>query len=163
MYILPIDLEKNPCERIKNGTLKLKGEDASDLSDFCDCNFDELKVKNAILFDFPKCFAGKKINSLVLENIQPATFPNGITKLEEVKLLSFKNTALTFLPNEVAELQSLRELDLRGTQISRLPEGLDHLVKIDLRLTELNKAEQEAIRDQYPNIKIYFSSPCNCN
>ena len=163
MSILPIDLAQNPCEQINKGTLKLKGKEASDLSFYCECNFDELKVRNAILSELPSCFEGKKINSLVLENIHPGTFPKGISELEDLKLLSFKSTELAFLPNEVAELPSLRELDLRGTKISYLPEGLDHLVKIDLRLTELNKAEQESIRDQYPDIKIYFSSPCNCH
>jgi adenylate cyclase len=158
-----IDPNQNPCTKVKNNTLKLKGEDIFDLSDYCDCTFDELKIKNAIISELPKCFEEKEINSLVLENIQPTTFPKGISELTSLTLLSFKNTELAFLPNEIAELKSLRELDLRGTRISHLPEGLDHLKKIDLRLTELNKAEQEAIRSQYPNTKIYFSSPCNCH
>jgi len=161
--ILPTESEKNSCDRIKNGTLTLRAEEIADLSYFCHCTIDQLKLKSGIFRDLPPCFEGKRIESLHLEKIRPATFPDGILKLEGLKELSFRQTDLAFLPNEVSRLSSLKILDLRGTSISSLPEGLDHLYKIDLRLTELNKAEQEAIRAQYPKVKIYFSSPCNCH
>lgn len=162
MSTLPTDLS-SPCDKVRNGSLTLKAEKILDLSNFCECTISQLKIKSGIFSDLPPCFEGKRIESLHLEKIRPATFPEGILKLKGLKELSFKQTDLVFLPNELSQLSSLKILDLRGTSISSLPEGLDHLHKIDLRLTELNKAEQEAIRDQYPNIRIYFSSPCNCH
>jgi hypothetical protein len=32
-----------------------------------------------------------------------------------------------------------------------------------MRFIDLTKEEQEAIRARYPEAKIYFSSPCECD
>jgi Leucine-rich repeat (LRR) protein len=160
---LPIDFFQKPCSGIKNGFLSVKGDEVIGLRDYCDCSFESLAIKKAIFTDLPECFADKTMNSLHIERLDLAVFPKGILKLKGLKELSFKHTGLSFLPNEISQLKSLRSLDLRGTNINALPEGLDHLKRIDFRMTELNRADQKAIRTQYPQLKIYFSSPCNCN
>ncbi len=98
-----------------------------------------------------------------IEQLDLAVFPKGILEIEGLQELSLKHTGLAFLPEETSQLKSLKTLDLRGTNISSLPEGLEHLEIIDLRLTDINKADQDAIRNQYPQTKIFFSSPCNCH
>jgi len=163
MSILPIDSFQSPCSGVKNGVLTLKGEEVGQLEAYCDCSLERLELKKALFIDFPACFENREVSSLSVENIDLAGFPRGILKLRDLQELSFKNTGLSFLPKGIARLRSLRTLDLRGTDINALPEGLDHLEKIDLRLTEINKSDQEAIRAQYPQTKIFFSSPCNCN
>jgi Leucine-rich repeat (LRR) protein len=100
--------------------------------------------------------------SLKIENAQLVKLPEGIMHFKELEELSFKHTGLPYLPEGINQLKALRRLDLRGTNINSLPKGLDHLERIDLRMTDLRKADQTAIRDQYPTIKIFFSPPCNC-
>lgn len=80
-----------------------------------------------------------------------------------IEKLSLEHTHLSQLPKEIAQLSFLKELDLKGTSITSLPDGLGHLEKIDLRFIEISKAQQKVIRKQYPELKIYFSSPCNCD
>lgn len=152
----------SPCTGIKNGLLFLKGQEAAELDHFCDCSFEKLRIKSASLVNLPACLRSRELTSLKIENATLVKVPEGILSLEGLKELSFKHTGLPFLPEEINQLRSLRRLDLRGTEINFLPEGLDHLEKIDLRFTKINKLDQKAIRDQYPQVKIFFSSPCNC-
>ncbi|MGB6035438.1 MAG: hypothetical protein WBG42_04160 [Cryomorphaceae bacterium] len=116
-----------------------------------------------MFIDLPLCMVKEEMISLKIEHTALAVFPEGILKLKGLEELSLKHTGLAFLPQEISQLKSLKTLDLRGSNLNSLPEGLEHLEKIDLRLTEINKSDQEAIRSQYPTIKIFFSSPCNCH
>ncbi|MCZ4408041.1 hypothetical protein O3Q51_04435 [Cryomorphaceae bacterium 1068] len=140
----------------------MKGQQAAELDHFCDCSFEKLQIKRASLVNLPACVRSMDLTSLKIENAPLVKLPDGILSLKRLEELSFKHTALPFLPEEINQLKSLRRLDLRGTEINSLPEGLDHLEKIDLRFTKINKSDQKAIRNQYPQVKIFFSSPCNC-
>jgi Leucine-rich repeat (LRR) protein len=151
-----------PCSDIKNGLLSLKGNEAAELEKYCECSFEDLRLKNAAFIDLPPCMVKEELISLKIEHTPLAVFPKGVLLLKSLEELSLKHTGLSFLPGEISQLKSLKKLDLRGTNISFLPEGLEHLEKIDLRLTDINKADQEAIRSRYPQVKIFFSSPCNC-
>ena len=128
---------------------------------YCECSFENLQLKKTAFIDLPPCMVKEELISLKIEHTLLAVFPEGILMLKGLKELSLKHTGLSFLPGEISQLKSLKTLDLRGTNISSLPEGLEHLEKIDLRLTDINKADQEAIRSRYPQVKIFFSSPCN--
>lgn len=153
----------SPCSDIKNGLLFLNGKEAAGLEKYCECSFEKLQLKKSAFIDLPRCMAKEELISLKIEHVALVVFPEGILKLKSLEELSLKHTGLSFLPKEISQLKSLRTLDLRGTNISSLPEGLKHLEKIDLRLTDINKADQEVIRNQYPQTKIFFSSPCNCH
>jgi len=156
-------ISNSPCADIKNGLLSLKGREAVDLDDFCNCSFEKLHIRKASLVNLPTCLKNLELTSLTIENASLVKLPEGILILKGLEELSLKNTGLPFLPAEIHQLKSLRRLDLRGTEINFLPSGLEHLEKIDLRFTKINKTEQEKIRNQYPHVKIFFSSPCNCN
>ncbi len=155
----------NPCERVKDdGSLKVKTADLSGLSELCLCA--EVKhldfVKTSVV-RLPDCF-GK------LADLRSATFrksalnrmPDDLYDMTALVELDLSFTALNILPRGILTLPNLKILNLRGTAITSLPDGLEHLEKIDMRMIEMNRNQQEAIRDQYPDLKIFFSSPCNC-
>lgn len=150
------------CSEIKRGSLSLKGEEVLSLGNYCGCSFESLTVRRASVINLPHCFSEKTITDLSIEYAELASLPEGILAMRSLEELSLKHTGLSFLPEKINQLKALRRLDLRGTNISSLPKGLDHLERIDLRMTDLKKADQTAIRDQYPTIKIFFSPPCNC-
>lgn len=81
----------------------------------------------------------------------------------ELEHISIANTKINYLPDEIADLPNLQTLDLSGTGIEALPYGLDHLKTIDMRLIMLSKLEQDELRQRFPNVQIFFSSPCHCH
>lgn len=158
-------IAENPCDRVsQEGSLKVKKSDITNLSAICDCEIIEhLDFKKTTVVRLPNCFGN-------LDKLKTATFRKsalnrlpedlyGMASLEELDL-SFTDFAI--LPQGILTIPNLKVLNLRGTTITSLPNGLEHLQKIDMRLIEMNKNQQEAIRDQYPKLNIYFSSPCSC-
>lgn len=161
--IFSVDFFQDPCSEVRNGLLSLKGEKVKSLSDYCHCSIDRLEIRRAAFTHIPECFTDRPVSKLRIEHVDMTIFPEGLLELRSLEELSLKHSAISSLPEELGQLDALRRLDLRGTNISTLPKGLNHLKKIDLRLTEIKKSDQEAMRLQYPKTKIFFSSPCNCN
>ncbi len=152
------------CSEVsEDGSLTWKSE-ANRLAALCDCSdLASLTIKNKSVIALPPCF-GQMVNlrELDLKKTKLARFPVEILEMESLEHLSLAFTDITFLPENLWKLTALKKLDLRGTGITSLPQGLEHLEMIDFRLCELTQADQQFIRAQYPDIPVYFSSPCNC-
>lgn len=154
------------CERIdQEGTLKLKPKEWVHTEQLCACGgILSLSMKKSKLLKLPECFADiQGMRSLDLSKSALVSFPMAITQMYELEHISIANTGINFLPDEIADLPNLQTLDLRGTGIEALPHGLDHLKTIDMRLIMLSKLEQDELRDRFPNVQIFFSSPCHCH
>lgn len=155
-----VNQTSDPCEQLKKG--KLKVNHGHSLQEFCNCALTSLHFKKVLNPIIPDCFQ-ESLVELKIEQVELFTFPQQILGQKKLEKLSLKHTSLAYLPDEISTLSSLRELDLRGTSIVSLPDGLDHLEKIDLRLTSISKEDQDQMRTKYPKLKIFFSSPCNCD
>lgn len=139
-------------------------EDISALSNLCDCSeMQALSFKNFRHMSLPACLAANDHLTAISFSKNPIQrLPEGIERLKQLQKLDISFTEIVYLPEHISELSSLKTLNLRGTQIVSLPDGLEHLEKIDMRMIDINRADQTAIREQYPSVKIYFSSPCQC-
>jgi Leucine-rich repeat (LRR) protein len=163
--ILPIEIGSEPppepCSfKVRQGMVTLIGEEAQAVRSICHCEFTGIKIKRSRNPRIPDC---KSLKEVHLIKTELESFPLEILKHEGLEFLTMRFVGLTHLPHEIAELKSLRVLDLRGNGITSLPEGLDHLERIDLRLNDINRKEQEAMRARYPDVDLFFSSPCQCH
>jgi Leucine-rich repeat (LRR) protein len=152
-----------PCEQIKSGTLILKKNHNDRIENFCACDYLTLKVKKIAFSKLPPCLFRSDLRSLHFDGAVLDEFPEDILNVPELESLTIKNAELDGLPEELSKLRSLRYLDIRGTSVKALPDGLDHLKRIDMRNIDIDSERQKAIRHQYPETRIFFSSPCNCN
>lgn len=142
----------------------MKAEDVSLLKDLCDCkDLKKITLKNVRQLSIPLCLsANENLTEVSFSKNPIQRLPEGLEGLKHLEDLDISFTNIVYLPEYISELTSLKTLNLRGTQIVSLPEGLDHLEMIDMRIIDINGSDQEAIREQYPTVKIYFSSPCQC-
>lgn len=158
-------IAENPCNRVsQEGSLKVKKSDLSNLSAICDCEtIEHLDFKKTPVVRLPDCFGD-------LDKLKTATFrksalnrlPEDLYGMASLEALDLSFTDFAILPRGILTIPNLKILNLRGTSITSLPDGLEHLQKIDMRLIDMNKNQQEAIRERYPKLNIYFSSPCSC-
>ncbi|MEM9053485.1 MAG: hypothetical protein AAGC47_15630 [Bacteroidota bacterium] len=157
------EISTEPCDEIRKNSLKLSSaEAANSLEKYCGCTVNSLEFKKVLFSEIPNCLQ-ESITKLKVEQVELSTFPDEILELKNLEELSLRHTNISFLPGALAELSVMKVLDLRGTSIVSLPDGLDHLERIDLRLTDINREDQNQIRSKYPEVKIFFSSPCNCD
>lgn len=153
------------CDLIdKNGVLHMKNVDINSVNAICDCeSVKSLSFKKGNYVALPDCAsANVVIESISFSKTKIQRLPTGLENFENLRHLDLSFTEIVFLPDEIANLYALRTLNLRGTKIVSLPDGLENLEMIDMRMIDLNREAQEAIRAQYPEVKIYFSSPCKC-
>lgn len=116
------------------------------------------------VLNLPDCFSQlDSLKSLSFTKSEMPRIPEVVFDVPNLRRLDLTFTPLYILSAEIAGMKALRTLNLSGTFIQTLPDGLDHLESIDMRNIELNRETQKAIRAQYPDIDIYFSSPCKCN
>lgn len=154
------------CDRIdEEGVLKLKPKEWALTEQICECSgISTLSMKKSQLLKLPECFDRiQGLRSIDLSKSALTTFPMALTQMYELEHISIANTGINYLPDEIADLPNLQTLDLRGTGIEALPHGLDHLKTIDMRLIMLSKLEQDKLRERFPNVQIFFSSPCHCH
>ncbi len=155
----------NICKQVsEDGSLSVKPKSGIALEAVCEC-FDvlHLRLRKYPINFLPPCFSKlQNLRSLDLSKTYLVRFPQEIFEMYDLEVLSLAFTEIGYLPEDLWRLTHLKKLDLRGTSIKVLPEGLEYIEMIDFRLCELNREEQDFIRAQYPNIQIYFSSPCHC-
>ncbi len=109
------------------------------------------------------CFREMKhVRELSIEKSRMTQFPQEILDMEGLETISFAFTPIANLPDDLWKLRNLKNINLRGTYVTSLPDGLEFVEVIDMRMIEFTKAEQDAIRAQYPESAIYFSAPCKC-
>lgn len=95
-----------------------------------------------------------------LENL-----PKNFGDLENLKYVYLNQNELTILPYSFGRLEKLEHADLWDNNMDEFPASmkeLKNLKTLDLRNIIISKTKQEALQQQIPNTKIYFSAPCNC-
>jgi len=144
--------------------IKLKNPTVAELSELCrERSLQKLIIKGKVEGRLPDCFKNlNELSEMELNAVNTNLDFSSISQLKGLKVLRLKHFEISQLPDFVLNLPSLRFLDLSGTEIERLPYGLDFLEKIDMRMIELNREQQEDLREQYPETEILFSSPCQC-
>ena len=105
------------------------------------------------------------LNTLVIKSNRFEEFPKEICTMKSLKKISFADNVITSIPSYIIGLDSLEDLDLFrnsiedvSIEISKLP----NLVKLDLRMIEISKDEQQRIKALVPNCKVLMTEPCNC-
>ena len=144
--------------------IKLKNPTTEELKDLCNQSaLKKLIIKGKVEGKLPECLKNlSELNELEISDVNINLDFSSIGQLKNLKILRLKHFDISELPFFVVEMKSLKMLDLSGTNIEVLPYGLDFLEKIDMRMIELNREQQEFIRDQYPETEVLFSSPCQC-
>ena len=144
--------------------LRLKNPSVEELNAVCEVkSVERLIIKGRVEGAIPECL--KYLTALIeleLNEVNPNLDFTAIAGVQNLQTLRIKHIEIAQLPDFILEMISLRFLDISGTEIKSLPYGLDFLEKIDMRMIELNREEQEQIREQYPETEILFSSPCQC-
>lgn len=156
----------NPCQNIsRKGSVVLKSESVTMLTSLCGCNdLKKISFKIVRQLSIPVCLsANENLITISFSKNPIQRLPEGLEELKHLENLDISFTDVVYLPESIRALTSLKTLNLRGTQIVSLPEGLEHLEMIDMRMIDINRKDQDAIREQYPSVKIYFSSPCQCD
>ncbi len=153
------------CREIRNGRMVLKNTSPEALLAICQCqNLTDLTLKKSTILALPSQLTElTQLKSLSFTRSKLGRFPIVVLSLDSLHSLDLSFTDISYLPADIAQLKNLKHLDLQGTGVRSLPEGLGHLDLIDLRMTEMNRSDQDGILAQYPDVTIFFSSPCNCN
>ncbi|NEN23026.1 hypothetical protein G3O08_05870 [Cryomorpha ignava] len=168
-----IPVNQSICERIdKNGKLQIKNTDLNNLGAICSCeNIRSLSFKKCNFVALPECVSTTKecectanggVESISFSKANIQRLPEGLENFNNLQNLDLSFTDIVFLPEDLYQFYELKTLNLRGTGIVSLPDGLENLEMIDMRMIDLSRDDQEAIYAQYPEVKIYFSSPCQC-
>lgn len=155
---------QSPCDKVgEEGRLLLKKATPAELDALCHCGAASLALVKPSGMSLPECFRQmNELRSLTIEKAQYIRFPEVLLELEGLEHLTMAFAPIATLPEEMWRMSALKSLNLRGTNINFLPDGLDFVETIDLRFIDFTKAEQDAIRAQYPQSAIYFSAPCRC-
>ena len=160
-----IPANQSICDRIdKNGKIQIVDADLNNLNSICSCeNIKSLSFKNCSFVALPVCLsANGAIESISFSKTNIQRLPEGLKDFANLQNLDLSFTNIVYLPEDFYQLYALKTLNLRGTAIASLPDGLENLEMIDMRMIDLSRDEQEAIKAQYPEVKIFFSSPCQC-
>lgn len=146
------------------GEIRLRSSDIASIADLCNCSdIKDIWFKKMQVLNLPECLSSlDSLSSLSFSKSEMPHIPSVVFAIPNLHTLDLSYTPIYILPIEMAEMDSLRVLNLSGTFIEELPTGLDHLELLDMRNIDMNRETQKTIRAQYPNIDIYFSSPCNC-
>lgn len=108
----------------------------------------------------------KKLKVLKLAKNDFSSMPNVLYELKNLEILVISDNEIAFLSPAIQKMKSLKYLDLYRNNIYMVPEEMSQmksLVKMDLRGISLNVNQQAGVREVLPNVKVYFSPPCNCN
>lgn len=145
--------------------LRITKKNISVLDDVCNCaELKRLTFKKVPVLRLPQCLIEMdSLQTLSFEKSPIRTIPETVLEMQQIETLDLSYTHLYVLPDAIANMPNLRYLNVSGTHISILPEGLDHLARIDMYNVEMTRAEQKALRAQYPQTEIYLSSPCKCD
>jgi Leucine-rich repeat (LRR) protein len=112
----------------------------------------------------PSIASCKDLKSISFSNNKFEALPDVICQLEQLRRLDFSTNEIAVLPDCLKNLIHLQYLLMVGNEVSKIPESLGdlELVELDMRMIQMNEAEQAAISKLFPNSTIKFSKACNC-
>jgi Leucine-rich repeat (LRR) protein len=129
-------------------------------------NLEVLELKKGKIETLPEGFAQlKKLRKLDLSGNDIQWFPEVLLEMHWLQELRLGKNPLQRIPDDIHRMESLGVLDLWSTQVTRLPVSVSemkNLTTLDLRMIEISREEQEYFQEQMPDVKFYFSEPCNC-
>lgn len=148
-----------------------------------------LNLRKKKLKEFPaEILQLKNLQYLDISKNNIRQLPDSIVTLKNLQYLACSKTGLETVPVNIGELSNLKYINLSQNEIASLPYGfgsltnleyadfwdnnldnfpgsmqqLSKLKKLDLRNIIISRAKQDALQQQLPHTKIYFSAPCNC-
>ncbi len=130
-------------------------------------NLNELILDRNKLQEIPDRIAGMKyLQRLSVSRNELEEFNPKICNLVSLKELDLSDNYIEEIPDEIEKLVSLEKLILWSNMLSYFPSSLstlENLKELDLLHNEMNKEEQNRIKDLVPNTLIHLSVPCICN
>ena len=144
--------------------IKLKNPSVTELANLCkNSELESLTLKGRVAGKLPACLSElNQLKVLKINGVNSNLDLSAIAMLQSLEELNLEHIERSELPKVILKLTRLKRLSLQGTQIKTLPDGLEHLERLDMRMIDLNRDQQNNLRNQYPNIEILFSSPCQC-
>ena len=128
-------------------------------------NLQKLSIRRSNLDTLPEWLSQLPITELRIVKSRLQYIPPVIYQLNGLTTLDLGHNYISEVPSEIAQLKKLEKLNLWGNSIYDLPIEITEMTKlknIDLRVIDLNRLEQIALREKFPNIKLEMSPPCNC-
>lgn len=152
LNIKVLDLQKQKLKDLEDGFDKLP-------------HLHTLYLDKNKLSDLPPSLAScKELKYLSFSNNKFERLPEVICRLEQLRTLDFSTNEIAVLPECLENLIHLQYLLMVGNEVSKIPASLSdlELVELDMRMIQMNEAEQAAISKLFPNTSIKFSKACNC-
>lgn len=91
--------------------------------------------------------------------------PTAICQWNHLKRLDMHQNRIEGLPPCMGGLKELYSLDLWSNDLEDFPPeigGMTGLRYMDLRVIQFSQGEMDRINALFPQVKIFFSQPCNC-
>lgn len=91
--------------------------------------------------------------------------PNVVCQWKHLKRLDMHQNKIEGLPKCLGNLKELYSLDLWSNELEDFPDeisGMKALRYMDLRVIQFSEKEMARITALLPQVKIFFSQPCNC-
>lgn len=91
--------------------------------------------------------------------------PAVVCEWRHLKRLDMHQNEITGLLPCMGELTEVISLDLWSNDLEEFPDELKGMVALrfmDLRVIQFDQKEMENISNLFPQVKIFFSQPCNC-
>ena len=130
----------------------------------------------------------KNLNALDLGNNKLRDLPEWMAELAYLQEFHAPKNKFTSVPKVVCAWKDLKRLDLHQNEITGLPacmgglthlfsldmwsndledfpqelEGMKELKFLDLRVIQFDQGEMTRISELFPQVRIFFSQPCNC-
>ena len=85
--------------------------------------------------------------------------------LSSLKHLDLAKNRISYVSESILQNKNLEKLELWSNLLSSLPVGINLMPKLnylDLRLNTFDNKEQDKLKVEFKNRKIYFSKSCNC-
>ncbi len=128
-------------------------------------NLHTINLHKNKLKDLPPSLSScKQLRSLNISNNKFDALPSVVCELPQLRTLDISTNEILFLPECLENTIHLERILMVGNEISIIPTSYSDLdlIEIDMRMIQMNEAEQNAIRDLFPDAEIRFSKPCNC-
>lgn len=106
-----------------------------------------------------------KLQVFICSKTELDSLPYNFGELSNLKQINCNQNELTILPYSFAHLSKLEYADFWDNNMDQFQPNigeLKSLKKLDLRNILISKSKQDALSQQLPHTKIYFSPPCNC-
>lgn len=148
-----LDLSGQKLKEVPEGVFQLKNLNALDLS-------------NNKLKELPERLQELRyLQEFRASRNKLTEMPKSFCRLTHLKRLDLSRNALSVLPKCVGAFKELVSLDLWDNDLADFPEEMAEMRALrflDLRAIQFDEPEMEHLQELMPQVKIFFSQPCNC-